>query len=146
MTLLILGALIWAGVIPTRQEANTYQIKQNIRENFTITGTATSQAFTIPIQNITGPAIARTIYVYAEFNATNNPYNNIVNIELQLLDIGKVSVEMQKVTSYNDKVFTYASINFYASVTHFYSLSLTVRGANVTGILRGNIIQIIQKS
>ena len=88
----------------------------------------------------------RTLKVYAEFNVTNNPNQIKVNFEMFLFDSEKgVFREIQKESSNTDKVFGSASIIYNLNVKHAYLLSFIVYGANVTGNLKGLIIQDITK-
>lgn len=146
MTLLILASLIWAGVVPTRQEANTYQIKQTIRETFTITGKDNQQTFTYPVSNISGVAITRTIRIYTEFNVTNNIGRSDVLIELKIFDLESVTGSIYSAISSSDRKFGYTSLNEVLSVKRRYLFTVTVYGSNASGILQGIIVQDVQKS
>ena len=141
MTVIILASAIWMGIIPTQQQVeNTYQLRQTIQETFIITGKDNQQTFTYPIKNITEDAVARTLKVYAEFNAINNPKNSLVSVELHLFDtksLGKIS----EIESYPDKIFGSTSMNFNLNPKRAYSLCIMVHGANVTGNIQGTIIQ-----
>ncbi len=142
-TILILGSLIWVGVIPL--QPNTYQLRQTIQEAFTITGKNNQQTFTYPIKNITGEATERTLKVYVEFTETNNPSKKEINMEIQLYDT-EINKEITKVTSNLDSIYGVSSIDFNLNPKRFYFVRLIIYGVNTTGSLRGNVLQDITRS
>ena len=140
MTIIILGGLIWAGVIPLQQQPNTYQLRQTIQETFTITGKNNQQTFTYPVKNITGEAAARTLNVYAEFNIIDNPNQGIVSLDLRLFDLLS-QMDRDKVTSIQSKTFSSTSMTINISPLRSYVLFVTVIGSNITGNIKGTIVQ-----
>lgn len=168
MTVLILAAAIWMGIIPTTQqiEPDTYQLKQiiDIPFNYSIDGGMViprySQSFSYPLLNVSGPALFRFMRAYAEINVTERKNVTWINFELYARGYSRdfesepqncwLSKEnfgwvfLEKALLTNEKYTLYIRIELQPKFTRKNGIIQSFN-ATIQGVIRGSIIQTIVK-
>lgn len=133
-SLIVIWALINAGVIPTRQQYPQLYIKQSHSGTLVGVFNETSKMYEanidrLPIENVSDKATLRLLHISLEANVTNyDPYGKVTINSFQLKDQHAETTIAEKGWDFKPISYKFLAIDISVSPLHSYYISMNITG------------------